>query len=265
MADLRIFSYLPNPRVAKATIAARLVGVDIEVVGAAPSALKDWLWDVDARPLRAADRDDSANARVARKGFVGVLYKTERFLQANPYGNVPVAFSPDGRIGIFESNSMLRAVARLARSGPALYGADAYSAARIDGFLDVSLAFALDAQRYLFAVSGGTLDSRAQAQMHASLHTYLGGIETALETSSYLSGADLTLADICYAAEVTLFALVRSAADRIEAAGFEPLFDAALATSFPRALAHFHELLAHPSFAPDLGPYYHEMTLDRLF
>jgi elongation factor 1-gamma len=48
---LRIFSYLPNPRLAKATIAARLCGVTVEVRGAAPRALGGWLWDFDARPL----------------------------------------------------------------------------------------------------------------------------------------------------------------------------------------------------------------------
>jgi hypothetical protein len=34
MAGLRIFSYLPNPRVWKATIAARFCGVDVEIRGA---------------------------------------------------------------------------------------------------------------------------------------------------------------------------------------------------------------------------------------
>ena len=43
MADLRIFSYLPNPRIWKATIAARLNGVDLEVRGAKPSELASWL------------------------------------------------------------------------------------------------------------------------------------------------------------------------------------------------------------------------------
>ena len=41
MADLRIFSYLPNPRIWKATIAARLCGVEVEVRGARPTELKD--------------------------------------------------------------------------------------------------------------------------------------------------------------------------------------------------------------------------------
>ena len=48
---LRIFSYLPSPRLAKATIAARLCGVALDVRGAAPRDLAGWLWDFDARPL----------------------------------------------------------------------------------------------------------------------------------------------------------------------------------------------------------------------
>jgi len=34
MSDLRIFSYLPNPRIWKATIAARLTRVALEIRGA---------------------------------------------------------------------------------------------------------------------------------------------------------------------------------------------------------------------------------------
>jgi hypothetical protein len=33
VSDLRVFSYLPSPRLWKATIAARLCGIDIEVRG----------------------------------------------------------------------------------------------------------------------------------------------------------------------------------------------------------------------------------------
>jgi glutathione S-transferase len=50
------------------------------------------------------------------------LFKTDAFLQAHPFGTVPAAFSPDGRIGIFESNSIMRAVARLGHERFALYG-----------------------------------------------------------------------------------------------------------------------------------------------
>ena len=47
MSELRIFSYLPNPRIWKATIAARLCGVEVEVRGASPKELQTWLWDFD--------------------------------------------------------------------------------------------------------------------------------------------------------------------------------------------------------------------------
>ena len=44
---LRIFSYQPNPRIMKATIAARLCGLEVELRGAAPRDLQHWLWDFD--------------------------------------------------------------------------------------------------------------------------------------------------------------------------------------------------------------------------
>ena len=68
MADLRIFSYLPNPRLFKATIAARLVDVEVEIRGARPKELAEWLWDFDARPLTDADRENQNYARGARAG-----------------------------------------------------------------------------------------------------------------------------------------------------------------------------------------------------
>jgi elongation factor 1-gamma len=46
-ATLRIFSYLPNPRVWKAQIAGELCGVRIDVVGDSPRNLAGWLWDFD--------------------------------------------------------------------------------------------------------------------------------------------------------------------------------------------------------------------------
>ena len=47
MSDIRIFSYLPNPRVWKALIAADLCGVKVEVIGDKPANLGNWLWDFD--------------------------------------------------------------------------------------------------------------------------------------------------------------------------------------------------------------------------
>ncbi len=106
MSQLRIFSYLPNPRIWKATIAARLCGVEVEVRGSSPKELQSWLWDFDARPFSSDEPAASAEVRVGKVGFKGAgLHKTDAFMEAHPFGTVPAAFSPDGKVGIFESNS----------------------------------------------------------------------------------------------------------------------------------------------------------------
>src|SRR6187551_2812 len=174
MTGLRILSYLPNPRIWKATIAARLCSVEIEVRGAPPAELQSWLWDFDARPLSAADQPEPASEQIGRTGFKGVkLRKTRAFLDAHPFGTVPAAFSPDGRVGIFESNSIMRAVARLGEEGVALYGSGPYEASRIDSFLDASLVFARDGQAYLLSLLGGAISSEIQSRARDALDTYL--------------------------------------------------------------------------------------------
>lgn len=253
-ARLRLFSYLPNPRLAKATIAARLCGVELEIRGAAPRDLPGWLWDFDARPLEEGE-GDAATARDAHTGFAGRLHKTDAFLDANPFGTVPVAFSPDGSVGIFESNSMLRAVARLGREQRDLYGEDAYTASRIDSFLDASLVFARDAQRYLLGMGSPEI-AAIQAQAKEALESWLGGIEQALQRDrAFLVGKDLSLADIVFATELVLFQAERGSRERLAEQGLAPLFDDATRERFPLASAHYDRLVAHEAFAPDLEPY----------
>ena len=194
MAHLRIFSYLPNPRVWKATIAARFCGVDVEIRGASGKELRDWLWDYDARPLAEQERQSlSSLARTGRVGLTGAqLFKTDAFLEAQPFGNVPAAFGLDGKIGIFESNSIMRAVARLGEVRFPLYGRDAYEASRIDSFLDVSLVFARDSQIYLLALSDGTVDAAIHARAKQAFAIYASGLEQALSPRrNTLVGNDL--------------------------------------------------------------------------
>jgi glutathione S-transferase len=182
MVALRIFSYLPNPRIWKATITARLCGVEIEVRGASPRELSQWLWDFGARPIAEVPRETLASA--ARAGRIGVadqkLYKTDAFLEAQPFGTVPAAFSPDGHTGIFESNSIMRAVARLGAERFRVYGRNVYESSRIDAFLDASLVSARDGQIYLLALSNGEMSSDLYSRMKGSFAAYLSGIEQAL-------------------------------------------------------------------------------------
>jgi elongation factor 1-gamma len=263
MPVLRIFSYQPNPRVWKSTIAARITGVDLEIRGAAPGELADWLWDFDARPLCAADHADESTRQTGTTGFGGTpLRKTAAFLDAHPFGNVPAAFSPDGAIGIFESNSIARAVARLGAASVNLYGADIYAASRIDSFLDASLVFGRDSQPYLLALRGPTVTAAVHAGAQAAVETWLGGIERALAPQrDHLVGAGISLADICFACELTMLWYERPHRGRLAEQGLAPVLPYDLADSYPRVARHFGALRAHAAFAPDLEP--HLAKLER--
>ena len=257
MSDLRIFSYLPNPRIWKATIAARLCGINVEVRGASPKELQSWLWDFDARPLSADERAASSDVQVGTVGFRGTnLHKTSAFIAAQPFGTVPAAFSPDGRTGIFESNSIMRAVARLGQSRFPLYGRDAYEASRVDSFLDASLVFARDAQIYLLSLMSGTVSAEIHSRARDGFNVYAAGINQALlPDREFLVGDNITLADICFVAEVSLFFNETTRADELKKIGCAPVLHARVDAEFPRTFGHFSRLRQHPAFAPDVEPY----------
>lgn len=258
MADLRIFSYLPNPRVWKATIAARFCGVDVEIRGASGKELRDWLWDYDARPLAGQECQSLASlARTGRVGLTGAqLFKTDAFLEAQPFGNVPAAFGLDGKIGIFESNSIMRVVARLGEATFPLYGRDVYEASRIDSFLDVSLVFARDSQVYLLALSDGTVDAANHAHAKAAFAIYASGLEQALSPRrDTFVGKSISLADICFTAELALFMNEHARAAQLSEHGLDKILHAGIRNEYPLVFAHFDRLVDHKHFRPDLRPY----------
>jgi glutathione S-transferase len=266
MADLRIFSYLPNPRIWKATIAARLCGVDVEIRGAKPADLKDWLWDFDAHPLSPAERSgDVPKASVGRVGFKGgLLAKTDAFLDAHPFGTVPAAFSPDGAIGIFESNSIMRAVARLGAERHQLYGANPYEASRIDSFLDASLVFARDTQIYLLALRDQDFAADIHTRAADAFAIYAAGIEQALTPDrAFLVGDKVSLADICFVSELCLFSNEHLRRPTLAKRGLTPILSDTWPQEFARASAHFDRLIGHPAFAPDVGPYLQKLERNR--
>lgn len=259
MTALRIFSYLPNPRIWKATIVARLLDVDVDVRGAAPRDLGQWLWDFDARPLTDADREDGKLQRKGRTGFTGTLFKSDAFVRAHPFGTVPAAFSPDGAVGIFESNSIMRAVARLGGADHGLYGRDPYVASRIDSFLDASLVFARDSQVYLLSLGGDGLTVDIHARAQRAFETYMDAIEGALTAGDgFIVGSELTLADICFVAEFSLFSRERAWRKTIEDMGATPIaWD-----GHPQAVAHYSNLCEHPAFEPDVAPFRDKLAAD---
>jgi len=256
MIQLRIFSYLPNPRIWKATIAARLCGIELEVRGSSPKNLQSWLWDFDSRPLAIDEQAQGGSGAAGRIGFKGKLHKTNAFIAAHPFGTVPAAFSPDGKIGIFESNSIMRAVARLGAGTVPLYGSGPYEESRVDSFLDVSLVFARDAQIYLLSLLDGTVSPEIHARASEGFAIYAGGIDQALSPDrEFLVGDHLTLADICFVAEISLFFNERRNTEQLARKGLTPVMHANVENAFPRAFAHLARLRRHPAFAPDVEPY----------
>ena len=255
MSQLRIFSYLPNPRIWKATIVARLCGVDLELRGASPKELPSWLWDFDAHPLSADDKTAASEVR-GHAGFQGKLRKTAAFLDRHPFGTVPAAFSPDGKVGIFESNSIMRVVARLGDPKLGLYGKDPYEASRIDSFLDASLVFARDSQIYLLALASGFLSEEIYDRARDAFAVYMAGINSALSAGrGFIVGGHLTLADVCFVAEFALFQNERPRAHDLKKRGLDPILSGNVDQQFPDATAHFATLSKHPEFAPDVAPY----------
>ena len=263
MTKLRILSYLPNPRLWKATIAARLAAVPIEVRGGSPREMQQWLWDFDAHKFAAETSAIAGDVRQGTGGFAGKqLHKTEAFLDAVPFGAIPAAFSPDGKIGIFESNSILRAVARLADGRASLYGNDVYEASRIDAFLDAGLIFGRDTQPYLVSLLGETIPEAHHQRAQAAIATYLNGIERALAPArQFLVGEALTIADICFTCEITMLYYEKPRLASLQRAGLALLLPEPFADTYPRAAALFVRLRAHPAFAIDLEP--HLAQLER--
>jgi glutathione S-transferase len=256
MSDLRIFSYLPNPRIWKATIAARLCGVEVEIRGTTPKELQAWLWDFDAHPLSSDERAQLGEGAVGKVGFRGALHKTDAFMKAHPFGTVPAAFSPDGKVGIFESNSIMRTVARLGETRFPLYGKGPYEASRVDSFLDASLVFARDAQIYLLSLMSGTMSAETHARMRDGFAVYAKGIDQALRPDrEHIVGENITLADICFVAELSLFFNEKGRVLVLEKAGFAPILHDGIEKEYPRAFGHLAKLRKHPAFAVEVEPY----------
>ena len=84
----------------------------------------------------------------------------------------------------------------------------------------------------------------------------MAGINQALSPDrEFIVGGHLTLADICFVAELGLFHNEKPRARELEKRGLEPILSPKVDNEFPRAMAHFAKLSQHPAFAPDVVPY----------
>ncbi len=137
-----------------------------------------------------------------------------------------------------------------------LYGRDAYEASRIDSFLDASLVFARDAQHYLLALGDESFPEHVHARAAEAFAVYIAGIEQGLTARrAWLVGEQITLADICFVAELCLFSNERLRRPTLEKRGLAPILSDGWEQAHPGASGHFRRLAKHPAFAPDVGPY----------
>ena len=77
-------------------------------------------------------------------------------------------------------------------------------------------------------------------------------------------GDTITIADIAFVCELTLFALERHERERFEALDLKSIFERS-ASDCQRAREHFERLMAHDAFGPDLRHYFNEMTMQKAF
>jgi len=160
MSSWKIHTYPNNPRVWKAQIAGKYVGVEIET------------------PAFEMGKDN----------------KSKEFLAKFPVGKVPVLETPEGPV--FESNAIARHVAR--QEGSKLYGSSSYEAALIDQWIDfASNEIELPSAAWLYPILDIVPENReATSKAKGDIRKALDILSHHLETRTFLVGERVSLADI---------------------------------------------------------------------
>ena len=73
-------------------------------------------------------------------------------------------FSSDGKIGVFESNSIMGLVARLKKNNNNIYGSTLMKHQN-SSFLDASLLFAKSSQNYLLSINNNSITIKIRNEL----------------------------------------------------------------------------------------------------
>jgi len=157
-----MYSYKPNNNANKGLIAAAFAGIKIE--------FPDFKF--------------------------GTENKTPEFLKKNPNGEVPTLDTPDGPI--YESNAICRYIARKG-DDKGLYGANEYEASLVDQWIEwYRSKIERDYYTWLFPIFGwATFDKEKYEAAKVGIAKNFGTINNHLETTGYIVGKRVTVADIC--------------------------------------------------------------------
>jgi len=237
----------------KSIITAKIGGIDLEVVGDKPNNMPNWLWDFDAKPISEEDKQKLKSFEIkSKRGFKGSLYKTDDFIEQHPFGTVPAGFVGEGRLGVFESNSILRAVARECKDKSLYGGNDLNLTSRIDSFLDANLVFSREFQVYLLELEDITPYTYKRTK--AAYEFYLDGLEKALSLTRFLAGDQLTIADISFVCEFAQFLREGHYLEQLETRNLA-LISENFQIDYPVTFQHFKTLCNQEEFLDVMGSY----------
>lgn len=126
----------------------------------------------------------------------------------SPMGKVPILETPNG--SIFESNSIVRHIARLSKGN--LYGSNEIEASMIDNYLDLANDMELPIAVWIFPILGHIANKpKATTQAQADIKKSIEYLNTQLSTRTFLVGERVTIADIVVA--MTLYHLFQKVYD----------------------------------------------------
>ena len=237
----------------KSIITAKIGGIDLEVVGDKPSNMPNWLWDFDAKPISEEDKQELKSFEIkSKRGFKGSLFKTDDFIEQHPFGTVPAGFVGEGRLGVFESNSILRAVARECKDKSLYGGNDLNLTSRIDSFLDANLVFSREFQVYLLELEDITTYTYERTK--AAYEFYLDGLEKALSLTRFIAGDQLTIADISFVCEFAQFLREGHYLEQLETKNLA-LISENFQIDYPLTFQHFKTLCNQEEFLDVMGSY----------
>ena len=234
-------------------ITAKLGGLDLEVVGDKPNNMPNWLWDFEARPISEDDKDSLKSYEgISKRGFKGSLYKTDEFINQHPFGTVPAGFVGDEHLGVFESNSILRAVARECKDKTLYGGEDINLKSRIDSYLDANLVFSREFQVYLLELEDITKYTYERTK--SAYQFYMDGLENSLSKNNFLAGDSLSIADISFVCEFAQFLREGHYLNQLKSKNLS-LISENFQTDYPLTFKHFKNLCNKKEFSDVMGTY----------
>jgi glutathione S-transferase len=125
--------------------------------------------------------------------------KTEEYLKVNPGGKIP-AIDDDG-FTLCESNAIMKYLCRKHKSD--FYPDEIKAQAEVDKWLDFTAIHIANGfgkvlfNKVLAGMVGATVDEQSLKDGYGFIERFLGTIDKQLETSAFLAGETMTIADFC--------------------------------------------------------------------